>query len=68
MTLQAVDNPVDTAVHGREPPVDDEPLIPLMTPFSTSATQGRKSGRPWDLRRYSARFIMSETHATKYGG
>src|ERR1700733_6047972 len=36
----------------------NEPSLFRMTPCSTSAAQGRKSARLWDLRRYSARFIM----------
>src|SRR5580658_9127008 len=37
-----------------------EPSLFRITPFLTSAAQGRQSARLWDRRRYSARFIMGE--------
>src|ERR1700730_15468283 len=39
----------------------NEPSLLRMTPFSTSAAQGRKSARLCGRRRYSARFIIERT-------
>src|SRR5690348_11918077 len=39
----------------------NEPSLLRITPFSTSAAQGRKSARLWVRRRYSAMFIIDRT-------
>src|SRR5580698_7985531 len=41
----------------------NEPSLLRMTPSRTSAAQGRKSARPCEWRRYSARFIMDPASA-----